>query len=290
MKFEDIKDVLTFQAFRPDPDDSSAPIPKRFAGKKYLMVNVSKNHVSWRPVDRKGKIGSGGIMEGEFLDIVSQMADEWRSLTDGGWILLSINNRFIITLESNMSRKPGSEKMVRSNPRAVIGSKFDRSKRYAIHHNPETSASILLACEDAMLKTLEDAVYENGLKTARVSCGIFAMVEDYLRREHAARKGNIAKDFVLMACCDGSVCILAQKKGQWSELRSRSGLYSRTDVEPVMNIATPLLNGAEPGSSIILLHDQPGSAFAQSLFERLQPYGAVDVTQADHLWVSLGNT
>ena len=91
----------------------------------------------------------------------------------------------------------------------------------------------------------------------------------------------------LIACCDGSVCVLVQKKGQWSELRSRSGLFSGGDIEPIMTIATPLLSGMEAGSSIVLLHDQPQSQVATNLMGHLQPYGAVDVTQNDHLWMVL---
>tara|TARA_R110002096_G_scaffold114770_4_gene248791 strand:+ start:4526 stop:5398 length:873 start_codon:yes stop_codon:yes gene_type:complete len=287
MKLDDIKDVLSFQAFRPDPDDSSAAIPKRLAGKKFVILNISKGYVTWRPVDKKGVLGQLVKVDGEFMNIAAEMADEWRNHTDSGWVVLSLNNRFIITLESNLSRKPGAERMIRANPRSVIGTKYDRGKRYALHHNPETSASLLLACEESMIKTVEDALLDNGLKPARICCGLFAMVEDYLRREHAARKGGSGKDMALIACCDGSVCVLVQKKGQWSELRSRSGLFSGGDIEPIMTIATPLLSGMEAGSSIVLLHDQPQSQVATNLMGHLQPYGAVDVTQNDHLWMVL---
>lgn len=287
MKLDDIKDVLSFQAFRPDADDSSAPIPKRLSGKKFVIINISKGSVTWRSVDRKGVIGPLAKVEGEFMNIAAEMADEWRNHTDNGWVVLSLNNRFIITLESNLSRKPGSERMIRANPRSVIGTKYDRGKRYALHHNPETSASLLLACEESMIKTVEDALLDNGLKPARISCGLFAMIEDYLKREHVARKGAAGKDMALIVCCDGSVCVLIQKKGQWSELRSRSGLYSGGDIEPVMTIATPLLSNMEAGTSIVLLHDQPDAQVATNLMAHLQPYGAVDVTQNDHLWMVL---
>ncbi|MEM7013838.1 MAG: hypothetical protein AAF585_20445 [Verrucomicrobiota bacterium] len=289
MKLDDIKSVLSFSAFRPDPDDCTATIAKRMLGKRYLMINVSRNEVSWKSVDRKGGFGPGGVQEGEFSVVAHQMADEWVSMTDGGWCVLSINNRFIITLESNMSRRPDSEAVIRSNPRSVIGAKHDRSKRYAIHHNPETSASLLLATDESMVKTAEDTLVDIGLKPARISSGLFAMVEDYVHREHSARgaAGGSGRDFVLIACCAGSVCLLSQRRGQWSELRCRSGIYSGGDIEPVMNIATPMLNGAESGSGIILLHDQPGTRFAQALHERLQPFGAVDMTQPEHIWMVL---
>ena len=289
MKLDDIKSVLSFQAFRPDSDDSTAAVTKRMLGKRYLMLNVSRNEVSWKAVDRKGKFGAGGVQEGEFNVVAHQMADEWSAMTDGGWCVLSLNNRFMITLESNMSRRPDSESLVRSNPRAVIGAKHDRSKRYAIHHNPETSASLLLATDESMVKTVEDTLFDIGMKPVRISSGLFAMVEDYVHREHAARGAGAGsgRDFVLIACCAGSVCLLSQKRGQWSELRSRSGIYAGGDIEPVMNIATPILNAAESGSAIVLLQDQPGTRFSQALHERLQPFGAVDMTQPDHLWMVL---
>lgn len=287
MTLDDIKSVLTFQAFRPEPDDSTAPISKRMRGKKYLMINISRGEVAWKAVTKKGTLAAGGVQEGDFSTVAHQMADEWRTMTDGGWCVVSLNNRFIITLETNMSRRPDSETLIRSNPRAVIGAKFDRAKRYAIHHNPETSASLLLATDESMVKSVEDTLSDVALKPARIASGLFTMVEDYVHREHAARNGKKGRDFVLIACCAGSVCLMSQRRGQWSELRSRSGIYSGGDIEPVMNIATPMLNGAESGSAIVLLHDQPGTRFSQALFERLQPFGAVDMTQPDHLWMAL---
>jgi len=254
-------------------------------GKRFLCLNISKGRVSWRGVDRKGKFAAGGQADGEFPEVLSQAVDEWQGLADGGWVVVSINNRFVLTLESNLSRKPGTESLIRSNPRAVIGVKYDRGKRYAIHHNPETSASLLVACEDSMVKTIEDSLEAAGFRALRVSCGLFAMVEDYVRKQ--AQSGAVRRDFVLIACCDGSTCVLSQKKGQWSELRARGGFYTGSDIEPIMNIAAPLINGSGAGVPIVLLHEQPNTPLATALFARLQPHGAVDVTQSDHLWMVL---
>jgi hypothetical protein len=285
MKLDSIKQVLTFQAFRPDPDDPDTPVAVRMAGRRYVCVNISKGHVSWRGVDRKGKMVGGGQVEGEFADVVSQLAEEWHGHSDGGWVVVSINNRFVLTLESNLSRKPGSERLIRSNARAVIGAKHDRTKRYAVYHHPETSSSLLLACEDSLVKTIEDSLEGLGLKPARVSCGLFSMVEDWLRRHFAA--GGAKKDFVLVACCDGSICVLSQKKGQWSELRARGGFYAGEDAEPVVALAAPLINGSGAGSPIYLLHDRPGTMFSSSLLERLESHGAKDVTEPEMLWSAL---
>ncbi len=48
MKLKDIKDVLTFAAFRPEPDDSSASWSKRFPKKRSLLLNIGRETVSWQ--------------------------------------------------------------------------------------------------------------------------------------------------------------------------------------------------------------------------------------------------
>ncbi|MBU6302601.1 MAG: hypothetical protein KGS60_13685 [Verrucomicrobia bacterium] len=285
MNSDALRQVLTFQAFRPEPDDPSTVLPQRMAGKRFLCLSISKNRVTWRGVDRKGRLVSVGQAEGEFQEILTQNAEDWMGLCEAGWVNVSINNRFVITLESNLSRKPGSEALLRTNPRAVVGAKYDRSKRYAVYHNPETSASLLLSCEDSLIRSVEDALAASGFRVLRVTCGLFAMVEDYLRRQHQV--GGTKRDFVLIACCEGSACVLSQKKGQWSELRARGGFFTGADTEPVMAISAPLINGSGPGVPIVLLHEHSGTALASALYTRLEPHGAVDVTQSDHLWMVL---
>lgn len=287
MKMQAFRDVLSFQAFKPDPDDSNAPVSKRLKGKRYVILNVSRAHVSWRSVDRKGNFDRAGKVSGEFLDVLGQMSSEWLAMTDGGWVVLSLNNRFVITQEANLSRKPDAEKIIRTNPKSIIGAKYDRGRRYSLFHHPETSASLLLACEDAMVGSYEDALAKTGLKPVRICCGLFAMVEDYLRRLYA-NAGDSRKDFVLLACCDGSACVLANKGGHWSELRSRSGLYGEGDLAPIANLVAPVLNGVDEGTGIVLLHDEKDTDFAKTLVEQLVSSGAIDVTQPDHLWTVIG--
>ncbi len=286
MNLADIKSVLSLGAFRPDPDDWHSPVPLRMKGKRYLCVSVNRGGVAWRSVGRRGEFLQAGAAEGDFAEVIPGLAEEWRSMTDGGWAVLSLNNRFVVTLESNLSRKPGAEEAIRTNARSVIGAKYDRGKRYAMYHHPETNASILLASEDSNINAIEQKFAEHGFKIARLSCGIFAMAEDFLRRQHANPEMK-GRDFLLVACCMGSVFLMAQKKGQWSDLRCRSGLYTEQDFQPVMNLAAPVVNGLEKGAQMFLLHEQPNTPLAQALNQALQPFGALDVTPPDHLWSTL---
>ena len=56
---DDIKSVLTFAAFRPDADDPELTWAKRFEGRRSLLLNVSRSHVSWRSINRRGKLSGG---------------------------------------------------------------------------------------------------------------------------------------------------------------------------------------------------------------------------------------
>src|SRR5687767_10389253 len=98
---EDIKGVLSFSAFRPDPDDVEIPWAKRFAGRRSLLLNVNRTHTSWRSLNKKARFQEVGSQDGEFAEIAPARAEEWRALTEGGWVNVSLNSRFIISLENN---------------------------------------------------------------------------------------------------------------------------------------------------------------------------------------------
>ena len=104
MEFKDIKDVLTFAAFRPEPDNPRFTWQQRFPKRKNVIVNISRGRCSWAFVNRKGLIDGTAEADGEFMEVASQMADSWRAGSEDGWIGVSLNNRFIITLEHNLSR------------------------------------------------------------------------------------------------------------------------------------------------------------------------------------------
>ena len=104
MELKDIKDVLTFAAFRPEADNPKFAWPHRFPKKKSVLNNISRGHVSWAILNKKGKVDDVGEADGEFVEVAAQMSDYWLSNTEDGWVGISLNNRFIISLEHNLSR------------------------------------------------------------------------------------------------------------------------------------------------------------------------------------------
>ena len=180
MELKDIKEVLTFAAFRPEADNPKFTWPQRFPKRKSVLVNISRGHVSWCYLNKKGQIEDIGEADGEFAEIAGQMADNWASHTEDGWIGVSLNNRFIISLEHNLSRKKGWQEELRQSPKSILGTKYDRTKRYALHHSPETSASLMMACDDSIIKTIEETMRTRNLRSGRICVGLFAMLRPFI--------------------------------------------------------------------------------------------------------------
>ncbi len=295
MKLKDITNVLTFRSFRPEPDDCGAQWTKRFPKEKTLLLNVGRKRVSWISLDRRGEFVEGGAVDGEFKDVLGQMGPEWRAMTDNGWCAVSLNSRLVVSLEVNLSRRQGLTEMLRTNPKAALGAKAERGKRYALTHNPESNTSVLLSCEeDAIVKT-EAQLKEVGMNVGRVSCGVYGMMVDLVNQVAEARRArataNPGQPFgsvLMVACCEGSVCALSQREESWLELRSRTDCYA-DDPAPILDIILPLLQNAGPSTHVIFMSDNVNSGFPQLLQDRVPGVQVSDVTVPHQLWKLLAD-
>ena len=289
MKLKDITNVLTFAAFRPEPDDGTATWTRRFPKQKTLLLNIGKNRTSWQSLGRGGRLSDGGSQKGDFKDIATNMAAEWRKLTDDGWCNVSINSRYVISLESNLPRKEGIEDIMRSNPRAALGSKFERTKRYALINNPEHGASIVLSCDDEVVKKVEGALAEIGLQAGRICCGTYTLLRRAI--EHANDgshpPGTPAPARLFVICCEGSVCLLTQTDDSWSDLRSRTDFYDG-DTAPILDMIAPASRAPDSHpSEILFAADQSDSPLPRLLAEKFPAASVTDLTQPDHLWAQI---
>ncbi|MCP4849058.1 MAG: hypothetical protein GY899_14045 [Verrucomicrobiaceae bacterium] len=291
MKFQDIKDVLTFASFRPEPDDSTVSWGRRFPNRRSLLLNLNRDGVSWCAIGKSGAYGEQGSLGGELKDIVGDMGEQWRGLTDDGWCAVSLNHRFVISLESNLTRKNGAEEQIRINPKAALGSKAERGKRYAVKHNPESNSSALLAVDEEYIKQVESIFNGAGLKIGRICCGLYGMFSDavdqmidaradYLKGKHEEPLGKI----IVIACCEGSVCIMSSDEERWVELRSRSGLYTVDDLEPALNIIMPMLEHSGPRARLVFASDQDGSALKDMLAASSKEMLISDISRGEGLW------
>ena len=284
---EDIKEVLSFAAFRPDPDDATISWKDRSTGRRSLLININRSHASWRAVNKRGRFQEAGAQDGELAEIASARAEEWRSLTDNGWCSLSLNNRFIISLENNLSRRENFQALLRTNPKAVLGAKYDRGKRYSLYHHPDTASTLLMACDDAAVKTAEDVLRGNGLKAGRICCGLFAILEMKLREIYDTKKVDPKGSFMMVATCEGSIAALVQQAGQWTDFRCRTGM-GIDNVEAMVQIIGPLVQKIQPGTPVFFAHDGNDQRFSQEMMRNLESIGAQDITSEDMLWRVLG--
>lgn len=291
MTVKDIKDVLTFAAFRPEPDDSTANWAKRFPKSRSLLLNIGRDTVSWRGVEKGGELGESGSMDGDVKEIITDMAEEWKTLADDAWCGVSLNNRFMITLETNLSRKKGAVEAIRTNPKAALGSKAEKGKRYAVNHNPESNTSVLLSVDEDFVTQIESTMKSVGLNLGRIACGPYAMLIDCIDQVDEARRvfkeespDQALGKVIMVVCCEGSVCAMTTSDEQWLELRSRTGLYTADDVEPVMKILSPLIDNAGSDAQIIFMADSTGEPVKRLLESSLNGRRFSDVSQPDQLW------
>jgi len=295
MKLSDITNVLSFAAFRPDPDDSSCSWRKRFPNKKTLLLNFSKDSVSWRSVSKEGILGDESSIAGPMKEVVQDMSEDWLELTDGGWCAVSINHRFVISLETNLTRKNGASELIRTNPKSVLGSKSERGKRYALKHNDESNSSILLAVDEDYIKEIETLFKSSGLKIGRICCGIYGMLAESLDQISEAQKDYNENgeeplgDVISVTCCEGSVCILKSDQEKWIELRSRNSLYTQEDMEPLRKIMAPILEGLGSNARIVLSADRTAEGINQMLSELSPNVRINDISDSYGLWSLLKN-
>ncbi len=286
MELKDIKDVLTFAAFRPEPDNSNAPWAKRFPGRRVLMLSLSKDKVNWRSIDKKGQFEDFGSDEGDFADVAARNGEEWRAMTDNGWVGISINHRFMINLERNLPRKPGYRTMMRTNAKQILGAKYDRGKTYGIHHSPTSNSSLLLACDESLVKTTEEVLKNTNLRAARIGVGLFSMTKQLVSMVEEKKELAAMEDLLLITACSGSICALRQKSGQWSELRCRAGLDPEDPTQAVQMVA-PFLNTATANTRVLFMNNETESRFGEIFKAHLKGLMVVDVTETDQLWSAM---
>jgi hypothetical protein len=292
MQLIHLKNLLTFASFRPEPADPAAAWSTRFPNKRTLLLNVNRNTVNWQVMLKGGNLGEGGTEEGSLQEVAEMYGDEWKGMTDDGWVSVSINNRFILSLESNLSRKKGYEEMLRTNPKTVLGSKFERGKVYAVRHHPETNSSLLLACEEVLVKETQVALKNADLQVGRLSCGLFAILTDVLYRLHdsADKEGEneVPSNYLVIAVCQGSVCVLKQSEGQWTELRSRSAYYEPGDLSSLRRILQPMLTDWYPQYPALFVSDDNDPTSLEQIRQMLPGYAISDVSSGDQLWSIIG--
>lgn len=287
MTLKDLKDVLNFNAFLPEADDSSASWRRRFQNKKSLMLSMNRTQIRTMAYGKNGRLQELGEVEGEWKETIPATAEEWKRQTEGGWCGVSLNTRYVISLEMNLPRRKGVENFLKSNPRQALGSKYEKGKRYAVTHNAESNTSLLLSCDEEQIKKLEKMLDEAGLRVARICVGTYVMLRHLLVEvgQRLPKGQPIAPDagFLYVVCNFGSVCILSQRGVQWLDLRSRTDVFE-DDPAPVLELLAPFRQQMAPPLQVALLCHDMLPPFATAIETFFPGAEFTDFTQPGHIW------
>ena len=275
-----VKAVLNFSAFRPEADDPQASWKNRFAGRPTTLVHVGRNTLSYSLIDGKGRDKFGESKRGELKELFAELGPAIKSDTADGWCMVSLDSRYVISVENNLSRKKGSEEAIRKDPRSVLHARFERGKRYAVTHNPETNSSILLAMDEENVKKTEALLKEHKLKPGRIFCGTYVLLRHALAATNAKKGAEAPFSALYLACCNGSVCALMQEKDNWMELRSRPDLFEAGgDITPLVDLLRPFEERLGPDRGLVVACDEPVAGLAEKLTELFPGRPINDLTE-----------
>lgn len=291
MKLLDVTKVLSMAAFRPDPDDSSFTWEKRFKKRKSLFLSIAREGVTWKSMDKNGLLSDSEFVPGSLKDILEEMASEFFELSDGGWCCVSINQRYVISLETNLMRKDSGFDVLRSTPRAVLGSKAERGKRYSLKHNPESNSSVLLSVDEEYIKEVESLFGRFGLNVGRICCGVFSMLSESLEQIEKAREEfknnkpeNKLGNILNVISCYGSICILRMEEEKWVEMRSRVSLHKGKDLESLKKIILPIVEDMRSEDQIVFSGDESSGYIKEILSEVTPDMKINDISSVNSLW------
>ncbi|MEI6278858.1 MAG: hypothetical protein WCQ16_05670 [Verrucomicrobiae bacterium] len=278
MKSVDLKSILNFSAFRSEPDDPSAPWRKRFPSERTVFFGIGRAKLTWRGISRSGKPDEQDVVRVEPKEGLTQASDHIKTLADHAWCAVSLNTRYVISLETNLSRRAGSEDMLKTNPRAVLGGKFERGKRYAVTHNPETNSSILLTFDEDQTRKTEAIFSESGFRVGRLCCGTYVLLRHALAETNNTKGAEQPFSTFYIICCEGAVCALVQDQDRWLELRSRTDVYE-DDATTITDLLSPFHSRLSPAVGITLACDEPVPGIIERLAETFPGREVNDLTE-----------
>lgn len=251
-----VKGILDFSVFRPEPDDPDAPWKNRFPGRTTVLLNIGRSSLGFTVIDAKGKPKFTDRRRGEMRDLFVDFLPVVKENAHDGWCAVSLDTRYVISIETNLSRKKGSELALRTDARSVLHGRYERGKVYAVTHNPETNASLLLSYDAELIVKTEFTLKERGLKVGRLLCGTYVLLRHALTVTNTKKGTESPVNALYLAICSGSVCALLQEKDNWVEIRSRPDVFF-DDLQPLLDLVAPFGERLAADAQVVLACDEP---------------------------------
>jgi len=275
---DQVKAVLNFSAFRPEPDDPAATWRSRFGGRSSVLLHTGRNSLALSVWSGKGASESMEAKQGDLKELFVELAPLIKDAAHDAWCSVSLDTRYVISIESNLSRKKGSEEALKKDPRSVLHARYEKGKRYAATHNPETNSSLLLTVDEEHVKKIETLCRENKIKVGRIFCGTYALLRHALSEVNTKKGSEAPVSAFFLACCGGSVCALVQDKDNWIELRSRPDVYTG-ELEPLVDLIKPFAERVPPDAPLVVACDEPIPGLDGQLAEIFPGHPLNDLTK-----------
>lgn len=279
---DQVKAVLNFAAFRPEPDDPGATWKSRFPKKGTALLHIGRNTVGYCLVDAAGQVTPGEEKQGDYKEVFKELGPVIKAAVPDGWCAISIDTRYVISIETNLSRKKGSEEALSKDPRSVLHARYEKGKRYAVTHNPETNSSLLLTMDEENIKKVEGFCKEQQLHIGRICCGTWVLLRRALSAVNIKKGSEEPVSALYVICCHGSVCALLQEKDNWMELRSRPDLFTE-DLQPLLELLAPFAERLSPAARVVLACDEPVEGLPEKMAEVFPGRTVEDLTQPGFL-------
>jgi hypothetical protein len=273
-----IKGLLDFSAFRPEPDDPEAAWKNRFPGKSTVLLNIGRASLGFFVIDAKGKVKFSDRRRGELRDLFVDFLPAVRENASEGWCAVSLDTRYVISIETNLSRKQGSELALKKDPRSVLHGRYERGKLYAITHNPETNSSLLLSYDSEFISKTEFTLKERGLKMGRLLCGTYVLLRHALSETNTKKGTEEPVTALFVAICSGSVCALLQEKDNWVEIRSRPDVFF-DDLQPLLDLLSPFAERVPAEAPVVLVCDDPVQGLPEKMAAVFSGHPIKDLTK-----------
>ena len=273
-----VKGLLDFSAFRPEPDDPEAAWKNRFPGKTTVLLNIGRAGLGFSVIEAKGKVKFSDKRRGELRDLFVDFLPIVKENASDGWCIVSLDTRYVISIETNLSRKAGSELALRKDPRSVLHGRYERGKVYAITHNPETNSSLLLNYDAEFISKTEFTLKERGLKLGRLMCGTYVLLRHALSEINTKKGTENPVSALFLAVCSGSVCALLQDKDNWVEIRSRPDVFF-DDPQPLLDLVSPFVERLPAEAPVVLVCDEPVPELKEKLAGVFPGHEIKDLTE-----------
>jgi hypothetical protein len=259
-----VKGVLDFSVFRPEPDDPEAVWKTRFPGRNTVLLNIGRSSLGFSVMDAKGRIKFSDRRRGELRDLFVDFLPIVKENASDGWCAVSLDTRYVVSIETNLSRKAGSEAAVKIDPRSVLHGRYERGKIYAVTHNPETNSSLLLSYDAEFIKKTETTLKERGLKIGRLLCGAYVLLRHALSEVNTKKGTENPVNALYLSICSGSLCALLQEKDNWVEIRSRPDVFFE-DPQPLLELIAPFGERLAADGEVVLACDEPVNDLAEKV-------------------------